>query len=462
MSAQLSKSGLTRRELLKWTGMSAAGVLLAACAPSVAPAATSGEADAAAPPSGEAATIAYWFLGGERWDKFYNENIFPVFYESHPEIKIESTVLGSWDDLYNKLVTSAAGGAPPEVVRQKDFFTPDFATRGILQEIDEYVAASDHINEDAYLALPWQNTFWNGSQVALPLHIFIHYTHMNNQLFEQAGLVDADGKPQAPQNWEEYKQTTSAISALGDGIWGTMLRNYSGTEDTVNYFHAWLTMAGGKLINDTYDGFLFNSEEGLDALTFLVDLIKEGSLLPPGTSTEGVIENNKIGMWLHAALYWPDYLVNNPDFQWSTAVNPERQTRGAVVRANHHVIFKAAREKDAAWQFLDFHHQPDIDYLYAQNANYITARKDTQQMPMYEGPYEGREGVLFTTEFAQLAEAGNVPQPIFPGYQESTFVIGAQLMEAFLLQKSPEEALAQAETEANEVLASTTQRLLGN
>lgn len=461
MSEQTRRNRITRRTMLQWSGISLGGALLAACAPPAGPSATTSEGAAGAAPAAETTTVAYWFTGGERWDNFYHDAIFPVFYESHPEIQMETTVLGSWDDLYNKLVTSAAGGAPPELVRQKDFFTPDFVTRGILQSLDEYVATSEHITEDEYLALPWQNSFWDGAQVALPLHIFIHYTHMNIPLFEQAGLVSDDGTPIAPQTWEEYREQARQVRSLGDDIWGTMLRSYSGTEDTVNYFHAWLTMAGGKLIDDTYTTFLFNNEEGLDTLNFLVDLIKDGSMLPPGVSTEGVLTNNKVGMWLHAALYWPDYLPNNPDFQWATAVNPERKTRGAVVRANHQVIFKAAREKDAAWQFLSFHHQPDIDYLYAQNANYITSRKDTQLQPMYQSPYEGRENVLFATEFAQLEEPGNVPQPIFPGYQESTFVIGAQLMEAFLLQKTPEEALAQAEKEANEVLASTTQRLLG-
>lgn len=72
---------------------------------------------------------------------------------------------------------------------------------------------------------------------------------------------------------------------------------------------------------------------------------------------------------------------------------------------------------------------------------------------MYEGNYEGRQNVLYATEIEQYMLDGNQPQPIFPGYQESTFKIGAQLMEAYLGSKTPQEALAQAEVEANDVLA---------
>ena len=39
------------------------------------------------------------------------------------------------------------------------------------------------------------------------------------------------------------------------------------------------------------------------------------------------------------------YLNNNPDFQWHTAINPINKTRGAVLRANHQVMFSGAAGK---------------------------------------------------------------------------------------------------------------------
>jgi ABC-type glycerol-3-phosphate transport system substrate-binding protein len=283
---------------------------------------------------------------------------------------------------------------------------------------------------------------------------------MNVSLFEKAGLLNSDGLPQAPDNWDEFKETAAKLTDPSNGVWGTMLRDYGGQEDTVNFFHVFLTMAGGKFVDDNYEKFLFNSPEGLDALNFQVNLIKEGMMMSPGAPSENIIENNKIGIWWHAANYWPGLLENNPDLQWSTSINPMRKTRGAVIRANHLVIFKEAAHTEAAWKFMEFHMRPDTDYLYAQNANYITAVKENHSKPYYEGNYEGRKGVTFATEFEQLAIAENQPQPTFPGYQESTFKIGAQLMEAYLQQKSPEEALTQAELEGNEVLASA-RRMLG-
>jgi ABC-type glycerol-3-phosphate transport system substrate-binding protein len=451
---EMSAQRLSRRSFMQMAGTVAGVLALGACAPAAAPAPGAAETGSEGAASQAAATVAYWFLGGARWEDFYTQKIFPIFNERHPEIQLETTVIASWTDLYNKLVTSAAGGAPPELARQKDFFSPDFAVRGILQTLDDYIVTADHITQEAFIPQAWTNTFWDGKQIAMPLHIFIHYLHMNATLFEEAGLTNADGSLQAPDDWDAYREAAKAISKPDANVWGTQLRDYGGQEDTVNFFHVWLTMAGGSLIDENYEKFLFNSPEGIEALTFQVEMMKEGSMMPPGVTGEAMIENNQIGMWFHAANYWPAYLENNPDLQWCTAVNPVRVNRGAVVRGNHLAMFAQSRNKDAAWEFMSFHMEPDSDYLYAQNANYVTARQDNHSREMYDGNYEGRECVLWQTEFDQLAVPENQPQPIFPGYQESSFKIGAQLMEAYLMQKTPEEALAQAEAEATEVLES--------
>ena len=145
-----------------------------------------------------------------------------------------------------------------------------------LQPIDDYVATSEHIAPEFYLPLAWDNSHWDGQMVAMPLHIFIHYLHMSEVLFEQAGLMNDDGTPQVPDTWDDFVVAAEAISDPDNGVFGTMLRDYGGQEDTVNFFHVMLAQAGGELIDANYEKFLFNSPEGLEALQFQVDLINNG------------------------------------------------------------------------------------------------------------------------------------------------------------------------------------------
>lgn len=458
--------GFTRRLFLTWFGAGTAAVIVASCAPqqpTPAPQPAQPVTKVAAAPTTAPAReikVQYWYTGGKIWEDFYNQKIFPEWAKRSPNIKIEVTGMGSHGDLYNKLVTSAAGGAPPELVRMKDFFTPDFAMRGTLQDLGEYINTAPHITKDKYVPKAWNNCAWTGKQVALPAHIFIHYLHMNPDLFKEAGLVNSDGTPKAPDTWEELANTARKISNPDKGIWGCQLRSYGVSEDTTNFFHVMVCQAGGRLIDEKNEKFMFNNPEGLETLKFQVQLMNEKAMLPPGISITGGVESGKVGMWWASALYWPGMLSNNPNFKWCTAINPLRKTRGAVIRGNHFVIFKGAKEKDAGWKFLSFHAEPETDYWYGQAANYVTARIENHSKPYYQGAYKNMTCVQWATEFKQLADPGNQEQPIFPGYQESSYKIAAQLSEAWLGKKSPEEALKQAEKEASDVLAMTN-RFLG-
>ena len=225
MESPKNRRMISRRGFMKIAGIGVTGAALAACTAPAPPAAAPAESgDAAAAPSDAPVSINHWFTGGASWEEFYTQRMYPLFFERYPNAEIQPTVLGSWTDLYNKLVTAAAGGAPPEVARQKDFFTPDFAVRGILQPIDDYVATSEHIAPEFYLPLAWENSHWDGQMVAMPLHIFIHYLHMSEVLFEQAGLMNDDGTPQVPDTWDDFVVAAEAISDPDNGVFGTMLR----------------------------------------------------------------------------------------------------------------------------------------------------------------------------------------------------------------------------------------------
>ena len=188
------------------------------------------------------------------------------------------------------------------------------------------------------------------------------------------------------------------------------------------------------------------------------------SVIPPGTPTDGVIENNKVGMWWHAANYWVAYLKNNPDFQWATAINPMRVNRGAVLRGNHLAMYAGAKEKDAAWTVPGLCH--DAGYrlpVCADGQLFHCAHRELETADVRKATTKVASMCCTQTEIDQYELPDNQPQPIFPGYQESTFKIGAQLMEAYLGTKTPAEALAQAEKDGNEVLAQTlrtVQRLM--
>lgn len=459
--SSLGSRALTRRQVLS-AGLVAAGGLLAACAPkaaTVAPAATKAPAVGAKPTplaAGKEITIQYWCGGGQARMDFYNKEVIPKFKELYPNVNVELGEVPSWADLYNKLVTSAAGGAPPELCRQKDYFTPDFAVRGVQMDLTEYIATTPHL-QDKSIWVPgaWQIAHYNGKPYALPINIFIHYPHYSVELFKKAGLLDSEGKPKAIDTWEDWAAVAKKISDPANKVYGTMLRSENVSEDTTNFFHVLLAQAGGRLHDEQFTKFTFNTPEGLDALNFVVGLIKDGSMKPAGVSIPDIQYNNQVGIWWHSGNYWTNY---PKEFKWCVSVNPKRKTRGAVLRGNHLALYTASKNRDAGWAFMAFHETPEIDYAYGKSQNFITAQPANWKKPYYQGKVGGC--AEFATEFAVIADPGTQNQPIRPGYQEASLKIAAQLQLAYMGKISPEEALATAEKEANQVLADTD-KLLG-
>lgn len=471
---------LTRREVLS-AGLVAAGGLLAACAPkaaTVAPAATT--AATAAPAATKAATTApaatkaptvvakptplaagkqitiqYWCGGGQARMDFYNKEVIPKFKDLYPNVNVELGEVPSWADLYNKLVTSAAGGAPPELCRQKDYFTPDFAVRGVQMDLTEYIAITPHLQDKSiWVPKAWEIAHYKGKPYALPINIFIHYPHYAVDLFEKAGLLGSDGKPKPIDTWEDWAATAKKLSDPANKVYGTMLRSENVSEDTTNFFHVLLAQAGGRLHDEQFTKFTFNTPEGLDVLNFIVGMLKDGGMKPIGTSITNTY-SNQVGIWFESANYWTNYAKG---FRWCVSVNPKRKTRGAVLRGNHLALYTASKNRDAGWAFMAFHETPDIDYAYGKSQNFITAQVANHKKEYYQGGVGGC--AKFATEFEVLADPGVQNQPIRPGYQEASLKIAAQLQLAYMGKISPQEALATAEKEANQVLADTD-KLLG-
>ena len=455
---------MSRRELLKLGGIGLGVVALAACQPRTGvdpapPEEVVAEVDIAVP-ADQTVTIWYWAGGGEHRRNFYNTEVIPLFRDEYPNIEVEIGEVGSWMDLYNKLMVGAAAGEVPELCRQKDYYMPDFAERGIMEVLDPYYDATPSLQEEGkFYHLAWDISHWKGKLMALPPNIFIHYPHMSVKLFEDAGLLEPNGCPPAFDTWEELREAAAKISELGEGIFGCMPRSEGVSEDTVNWFHVMLTMAGGRLHNEDFTEFTFNSPEGLDTLKFIVGMYEDGINKPVGVSPPDMITTDQLGIWWYAGNYWRTWPENFPDFRWGTCINPMRQTRGSVLRSNHLALFSEARQKEAAWAFMEFHMRPDIDYAYGVSQCFVTAQPANWTRPFYSGIYGDNDCALWQTEFDQLASPDNQAQPSFPGYVEGGFLIAAQLQRAYMMEISPEEALDIAEREANEVLKETIETL---
>ncbi len=106
---------------------------------------------------------------------------------------IENTVF--WPG-YDQLTAQLAANGPPDLVTMHSSAIPDYDARGLLEPLDDDLAAVG-ISPDQFTAAARAGVTVDGRTMGLPIDVWAPLWHVNMNLFREAGLV-ADGKPVLP------------------------------------------------------------------------------------------------------------------------------------------------------------------------------------------------------------------------------------------------------------------------
>ncbi len=113
------------------------------------------------------------------------EEIYKEFEKEHENIKVD-LIYVPWDDQSDKFVTMSAGGDQPDLVWIKSGVS-EFATKGLLKPLDEYIDA-DGIDKADWLPGGLDLTSWDGEIFGLPRDIITFHIAYNKDMFDKAGV----------------------------------------------------------------------------------------------------------------------------------------------------------------------------------------------------------------------------------------------------------------------------------
>lgn len=453
---------LSRRDLLRGgAGLVAAAAslpLLAACGGASAPAASatksgSGAASTtttgakpgatAAPATAGSVSLEMWAIGGKVQSDILTKTVFPGLYKQDPTIKgIHVQMLSGWQDLFQKLVTALAGNAGPDMARIKDYWTPEFAVKGVLLPIDSYMKQQSDITAAKYGQARWDSSAWKGKTYALPFTTFVEDYFYNETLFNEKNLKPA-------QTWAEQTENAKQLTDASKQQWGYMLYDYGASQSGTWDFIPLLWQAGGEFTNADRTKLVFNSDAGVQALSYQVDLIwKDKVCLPPGASTSHVVENSKIGQWHTGCWVIPTYKETAPNLKYNDALVPalKNDNRSMIIGGNNVGGFKGTKHPDQVWKALAWIGSEKSDLTWNSQAGYLPVRTaNWEQDPYVSDPH-------WKVVVAQAKRKDTRPIPIFVGYEEVTDKIGSELQAAYYKKKTPQQALTDAENEGNTLL----------
>jgi len=121
------------------------------------------------------------------------------FNAENPDIHIDVNVV-AWPG-YPQLTAQVAARDPPDLVTMHEGVISDYALKGLLEPVDDYLRMAG-ISPSDFTDASRAGVTINGHEYGLPWDTHGGLFHVNTALFAKAGLM-RDGKPVLPTSWDE-------------------------------------------------------------------------------------------------------------------------------------------------------------------------------------------------------------------------------------------------------------------
>lgn len=378
---------------------------------------------------------------------FWQETI-AAFQAVHPNITIEVQSVPN-EEMFDKFLAQIAAGNPPDTAYVSDWMTGALAQNDGLYPLDDFIAKSTIINMDDYVPAYLQPSQVAGVQYGLPFAGETTMLFYRTDRFEEAGL-----DPNAPPTtWEEFQQYAEALTDTANAQYGFAVF----APEAAYYFYPWLWQAGAEQLNpDDPNDVVWDSPEGQRAADFYANLAQYS---PPdllnATSWDGRVPfaNGDVAMYMAGTWFAGTLLTEFPDATglWASAPLPQDARCATTIAGDHLVIFKAARNPEAAYKWIEWLSSPEnmVGYNLGNPDEPGTLLPPKTSLLDDPSLYENRP---YLQSSKDSMECAYVPAADQPNYFMAEEILTEYLGQAFYGEISGAEAVQQAAVEAEALL----------
>lgn len=321
--------------------------LLVGCAPvAQAPAGDQGSAPAAA---GEAVTLEWWTVNSEEYSEEVQRGLVAEFEKSHPNIKVNLTVLPESGFDEKMTTTLGAGEGAPDIAF---FWNNNWFPEAL--DLTPYIEADPDFDPAIYFPGFWNTrSVWQDKIVGLPLGVGANFVMYNKDLFDAAGVA----YPTEDWTAEDFTAIASQLANADERRWG-------GDRPRGPFRAIWNNYGAFPYSDDstTVEGYL-NGPESVAAYTWLWDLVNSGATPTPaeievlGTEGTGPVDlflANRLAM----ATLNQGHMLNAVEAGANFGIVPEptgtSEERYANAWSLTSSIWKGTEHPQEAWEFLKY------------------------------------------------------------------------------------------------------------
>ncbi len=373
-----------------------------------------------------------------------------LFEERNPDIKIELENIGAQDRAMPRIMTALSAGRQPDLLWFAPVYTGRIAESGKLFPAEKFIEKDTGFDPSKIYEGILDTGRYNGVIYTVPFETNCLAVYYNKDHFQEAGITEL------PRTWEDLRDTAIKItehSAESDLIERFGMLIPLGTEEwTVWTWQTFLWQAGGDILDDTMTVPRFDSQEGIRALQYWIDLIHKyecavfsernaGYKLDPFLA--GRVSMMINGPWNYPVLQQQD-TVNYGSFPL-----PGDKKQATNIGGENLYIFRSTAPKEAAaWEFAKFIMSEEFQVEWAINTGYLPVNRLAAESAEYRQFLEENP---FIKTFVDSMEFGRARPPV-KEYSRISDRIGRAIESALYLRVSPVEALRKAAQEAGDLL----------
>lgn len=357
---------LSRRQMLKFLGVGAAGLALAACTSDIKEEAVPEHSSGKPVPSGfESGNLTVLVCSDADETREILGKFNEYFEQNYSTINCSLHLTHTRQKYLEKLHTLIAAGMPPDVFELWEGFVQPYAANGLLMDLTSYVEADRDWKLDDFQPAAVEASSYADRQYAIvrrfyPGPAMLFY---NKDVFD-AARVDY---PVFDWNWARMRDAATALANKSGNRWGMAFETR---------FVIWLYMVwsnGGDLFSADQTRCTLAEPRSVEALQYWADLITKDKCAIPASeaiAVQGVSNAFKTG----AACMCMGYLDNLAEMKaaaehglnWGCALPPSSPTgkRSFYMYLECWVVSKTSRIPNACWQYIrDFTADYTDDFL---------------------------------------------------------------------------------------------------
>lgn len=357
---------------------------------------------------------------GKRLDEMISD-----FNKMHPEGEVRSVHMGSYDALAQKLMGAVSSNSPPVIAQMYESWTDQFFKAKFLYPLEEFIKDDPEFTLDDFYSVFIGDNTYDSVLVTLPFNKSVPVFYYNIDLLESYGIDNF------PKDWIGFRHVCELVK--DSGVWPT-----SWPID-VWYFSTMLYQQGGSLYDEKGMMPLFNSQEGIEVLEYIVALVTDSLFyLNPGFQRQVEFLSGNVAIIPASVVSWA-FMKGRPSFEMGVAPFPQGKFKATVIAGTNIGMFKKTTkgQRSLAWEFIKWFLMPENQMRWTEASYYLPTRQSTTKLNAFKKFLEDNPGYDKIVEQLYFAKTEPKVKEWFTG----RIYLNAAMEEAIRLERTPKTAL---------------------